>query len=217
MLPSDPCSQSLCSSSASWLIRSMTSLSSTVLTPSHATVPPHPIFRSPLLLTHCVHVMRRRRGAALQRQARVLPVDEPTCVPPDIRVAPIYKRSVDGHARQAVHVRAVHHDLIVLPQCGIEIIGLIEMEGPRDVLGVEGPTVERHDELDRLSPIELALQVFAADRSDRLRSERGEGTRLVTHVYRASSRDADFSTFFKATAPSLRGSGVLANGPLAPP
>ena len=129
----------------------------------------------------------RRHERALERQPGVLPVEQPAGVAPDVAIAAPDEVAVQGDAREAVDVRAVDDDLVVGLDRRVQLVGRVEMERARDVLGVERPAVEGHDQLEVVAAIELRLELVAADRPDRLDAERGVRVRLV-HDRRASSR-----------------------------
>jgi hypothetical protein len=80
--------------------------------------------------------------------------------------------AVHGNARQAVDVRAIDDHLVVGPDSRVERVRAIEMDRARNVLGVERPAVERHDQLEVVAPVELRLQFVTADRPNRLEPQR---------------------------------------------
>src|SRR4051794_17146205 len=127
---------------------------------------------------------RRGDEGAFEREPGVLPVDEPAGIAPYVAVATLDEVAIQGDARQAVDVRAVDDDLVVGPDGGVELLRRVEMQRARDVLGLEGPSIEGHDQLDRLASIELCLQVTPTDDPDRLAAEGCGRSRLIGRVVR---------------------------------
>src|SRR5437867_2435073 len=118
-------------------------------------------------------VSSHRRELALERQPGLLPVQQPARVAADVPIAASNQIPIEGDARQTVDPRAVDDDLVVGPDRRVELSGGVEMDRVRDVLDFERPAVERHDQLEVVAPVELRLELFASDRSDRLGAQGG--------------------------------------------
>src|SRR6266542_2142123 len=100
---------------------------------------------------------------ALEGKSGVLPVEQPARVAPHVAIAAPDKVAVEGDARETVDIRAVDDDLIVRPYRRIKLVGTVEVDRAWDVLGLERPAIEGHDQLELLATVELPLELFAAD------------------------------------------------------
>src|SRR5579863_4541454 len=108
--------------------------------------------------------MRSKLGpVALERQPPGLPVDETSRVVADV---PIAVRAQLGDRRQAgvaVEVRAIDDDLLVLAERGEHLLGALEVDRPRDVLGAEAPVAGGHHQLEGLAARELGPKLLTIE------------------------------------------------------
>jgi hypothetical protein len=92
---------------------------------------------------------RRDRPVTLDGQARGLPVDQAARVVAQVAVALLAQVRDRGDAGVAVEIRAVHDDVVVLPEPFDVAAVRAEVDRPRDVLRAKSEVARRHDELER--------------------------------------------------------------------
>src|SRR5215207_7648359 len=103
----------------------------------------------------------------LDRIAGVLPIGQAAAVAADVAVAVGLQGLACGGRALAVPVGRVDDDLVVAAQLPQGAAGAREPQRARDMPGPEGPSANRHDELDVLSGVQLGLELLPGDRPHR--------------------------------------------------
>jgi hypothetical protein len=115
----------------------------------------------------CSAKSERRRRYQMASPSRGKPASSQSMRPPSvathISVAAIDQRPIERHTHETVHIRAVDDDLVVHVERLVKLVGSVEVKRTWDVLGVVGPPVESHDELDGIIRVEFCSQLLSTD------------------------------------------------------
>src|SRR5690606_2027415 len=112
--------------------------------------------------------MGRSCSLSLQRQARRLPVSQPTGVPLHVLVSGLQQSPVKRDAGVTVVARAIDDDLFAGIDRREELLRSVEVLRSGEVLRPERPLVEGHHQPKRVTALDLLPELVPADRPDGL-------------------------------------------------